>query len=117
MRPRVSLALASLLCVLCPWARASEPTPAAQEPTPTADELSVGSPRLVIRGFTDINFLAHVEGRPTTFALGQFDLFMTSALSDNLSVLSEVVVSRFGASPAAVFPGFVRKAVGVMAGG
>jgi uncharacterized protein (DUF1501 family) len=37
--------------------------------------------------------------------------------TDYRSVLSEVVVSRFGASPAAVFPGFVRGTVGVMQGG
>ncbi len=41
------------------------------------------------------------------------DLLVTT---DYRSVLSEVVVSRFGASPASVFPGFVREAVGVMAG-
>ena len=37
------------------------------------------------------------------------DLLVTT---DYRSVLSEVVVSRFGASPAAVFPGFVRGPVG-----
>jgi len=42
------------------------------------------------------------------------DLLVTT---DYRSVLSEVVLSRFGASPAAVFPGFVRSAVGVMQGG
>ena len=36
--------------------------------------------------------------------------------TDYRSVLSEVVASRFGASTATVFPGFVRSAVGVMAG-
>jgi uncharacterized protein (DUF1501 family) len=41
------------------------------------------------------------------------DLLVTT---DYRSVLSEVVVSRFGASPAAVFPGFVRGSVGVMVG-
>ncbi len=42
------------------------------------------------------------------------DLLVTT---DYRSVLAEVVVSRFGASPATVFPGFVRKPVGVMTGG
>jgi uncharacterized protein (DUF1501 family) len=42
------------------------------------------------------------------------DLLVTT---DYRSVLSEIVVSRFGASPAAVFPGFVRSPVGVMLGG
>jgi uncharacterized protein (DUF1501 family) len=42
------------------------------------------------------------------------DLLVTT---DYRSVLSEVVLGRFGASPAAVFPGFVRSPVGVMVGG
>ncbi len=41
------------------------------------------------------------------------DLLVTT---DYRSVLSEVVVSRFGASSAAVFPGFSRTPVGVMVG-
>jgi uncharacterized protein (DUF1501 family) len=39
------------------------------------------------------------------------DLLVTT---DYRSVLSEVVSARFGASPSAVFPGFVRESVGVM---
>ena len=42
------------------------------------------------------------------------DLLVTT---DYRSVLSEVVTSRFGASTATVFPGFVRAPVGVMVGG
>jgi len=42
------------------------------------------------------------------------DLLVTT---DYRSVLSEVVVSRFGASPSAVFPSFVRSSVGAMVGG
>ena len=41
------------------------------------------------------------------------DLLVTT---DYRSVLSEIVVSRFGMSPSAVFPGFVRRPVGVMLG-
>jgi uncharacterized protein (DUF1501 family) len=41
------------------------------------------------------------------------DLLVTT---DYRSVLSEIVVSRFGISTSAVFPGFVRETVGVMAG-
>jgi uncharacterized protein (DUF1501 family) len=39
------------------------------------------------------------------------DLLVTT---DYRSVLAEVVAARFGASPATVFPGFTREAVGVM---
>ena len=42
------------------------------------------------------------------------DLLVTT---DYRSVLSEVVTTRFGASTASVFPGFVRGPVGVMVGG
>jgi hypothetical protein len=58
-------------------------------------------PRLTLRGFSDVNFSAHEDGGPDTFALGQFDTFMTSALSEEVSVLAEVVF-EFGEDNAAV---------------
>ncbi len=54
---------------------------------------------------------AHWPGLANTY---DADLLVTI---DYRSVLSEVVVSRFGASPATVFPSFVRAPVGVMVGG
>jgi uncharacterized protein (DUF1501 family) len=41
------------------------------------------------------------------------DLLVTT---DYRSVLSEIIVSRFDASPAAIFPGMTPTRVGVMAG-
>jgi hypothetical protein len=69
----------------------------AQEPSPT-DTLG---PRLTLRGFSDVNFAVREEDGPNTFALGQFDTFMSSALSDDVSVLAEVVF-EFGEDNAAV---------------
>jgi hypothetical protein len=52
-----------------------------------------GLPGMQIRGFSDFRFLASdAPGKPNSFALGQFNLFITSRLSSKFSVLSEVVV-------------------------
>src|SRR5262245_8166960 len=66
-------------------------------PTPTPETVMSGhamseGPHLTLRGFSNIDFAIHEEGEPTTFALGQVDLFFTSALSDNISVLAEMAV-------------------------
>jgi hypothetical protein len=62
-----------------------------------------GGPALKIRGFLDLNFLAGSPANPlqfplgvpshTTFQLGEFDLFVTSKLSEDLSFLAEMVVA------------------------
>jgi len=46
----------------------------------------------IIRGFTDVDFAASDEpSEHTSFSLGQYDLYMTSELSDRLSFLGEIV--------------------------
>jgi hypothetical protein len=62
-----------------------------------------GGPALKIRGFLDFNFLAGSAANPlqfpfgvpshTTFQLGEFDLFVTSKLSQDLSFLAEMVIA------------------------
>ena len=48
-------------------------------------------PHLQIRGFTDVSFHTPAErGTSNTFALGQFDLFVSSRISDHVTMLSEV---------------------------
>jgi hypothetical protein len=92
----MSLGRAGLILVaaasLAPSARAQEAAPEPALP---------GAPRLTIRGFSDVNLAFHEEGKPDTFALGQFDTFMTSALSEQISVLAEVVF-EFGEDNSAV---------------
>jgi hypothetical protein len=75
-------------------------TPAASPEAPPAVSEPSG-PRLTLRGFSNVDFAVHEEGLPDTFALGQFDTFMTSALSEDVSVLAEVVF-EFGEDNAAV---------------
>lgn len=48
-------------------------------------------PRLQIRGFSDVRYIASDGDSTNSFALGQFNLFITSRLSNSLSVLAEVV--------------------------
>jgi hypothetical protein len=60
----------------------------AQEHDAAAHESPV--PRLTLRGFSNVDYALNEKRRPNTFALGQFDLFVTSALSDNWSFLAEV---------------------------
>jgi len=65
-----------------------------ESPSPHEDaaleELSP-SPRLLLRGFGNLDYRYEDGDLPNTFVLGQLDLFMTSELSDNLSVLAEIV--------------------------
>jgi hypothetical protein len=54
-----------------------------------------GIPGMQIRGFSDIDYRASDQNKlllPNTFSLGQFNLFITSKLSEQFSVLAEVVI-------------------------
>ncbi len=56
------------------------------EPTPAA-------PSMQFRGFSDVSFHADdLKGDTNSFALGQFNLFITSKLTDQISVLAEAVM-------------------------
>jgi hypothetical protein len=79
-------------------ARASAQTPPAPEGGAVPEQ---AGPRLTLRAFSNVDFALNEEGLPDTFALGQFDTFMTSALSEDLSVLAEVVF-EFGEDNQAV---------------
>jgi hypothetical protein len=57
------------------------------------ESLPTGTPRMQIQGYADVNLRASNEkGRTTSFSLGQVDLFITSRLSENLSVLGELIL-------------------------
>ena len=52
----------------------------------------VGLGALQIRGFNDVNFLAHQDGdAPRTFSIGQLDLFLSSRLGSDFSTVGEIV--------------------------
>jgi len=57
------------------------------------ESLPTGTPRMQIQGYADVNLRASNEkGRTTSFNLGQLDLFITSKLSENFSVLGELIL-------------------------
>jgi hypothetical protein len=58
-----------------------------------AEGLPTGTPRMQVQGYADVNLRASNEkGRTTSFSLGQLDLFVTSRLSENFSVLGELIL-------------------------
>lgn len=84
----------------------NHPAPAAQPPVPAAaaapiaaaTELQTESyPQLGFHGFADLNYrFNNRPGEKNTFTLGQFDLFLTSQIAENISILNEVVVEAGG---------------------
>jgi len=77
-------------CVLLvPAAAMAQPHP------PPADEAApeeAPPPKLVVKGFGNVDFRDEFDGpRTLEFSLGQLDLFVTSALTDNLTFLAEIV--------------------------
>ena len=64
------------------------------EPSHSApDHMRGASPALQIRGFSDVTLHASdLHGEKPAFAIGQLDLFITSRLSEKLSVLAELVL-------------------------
>ena len=63
------------------------------DPSHTATDHMHGGPSLQIRGFSDVTFHASdLRGDKQAFGVGQFDLFITSRLSDKLGVLAELVL-------------------------
>jgi hypothetical protein len=92
--------VASVPAAPAPAPEVTEPvgTSAAPAPHPASQgqpmQMSAGSetPKLQIRGFSDIRYAAsNLPGSTNSFVLGQFNLFVTSKLSDRFNVLSEVV--------------------------
>ncbi len=82
-----------------------QPAPTSPAPAPVAPEVQAahagmsetsgpftGFTGMQFRGFTDIDYHASdLHGSTNSFALGQFNLFITSRLSDRLSMLAELV--------------------------
>ena len=71
-------------------------TAMAQSHPPPADEAAPPEesppPKLVVKGFGNVDFRYEFDGRSLDeFSLGQLDLFVTSALTDNLTFLAEIV--------------------------
>jgi len=72
---------------------AQAPAPASQGTMSMMDAFAHGSPAMSFRGFSDVSFHATDQrGTTNSFALGQFNLFITSRLSERLGVLAEAVL-------------------------
>jgi hypothetical protein len=70
-------------------AKEAETEPAHSAP----DHMRGTPPALQIRGFSDVTLHASdLSGDKPAFAIGQLDLFITSRLSEKLSVLAELVL-------------------------
>ena len=71
----------------------------AQGPDPQdAPPPAPARPQMVVHAFGSVDWLNNQgPGSPNSFALGQFDLFVTSAINDRVSVLAEVVMEASGA--------------------
>ena len=86
--------------------KASNAAAPAPEAPPVPEQVSVeagpmpghtadngGLPRLRLRGYADVGWNANdLKGSTNSFALGQFNLFITSRLTDKASFLSETVI-------------------------
>lgn len=83
------LVFACLTAALLP----APPTRAVDEKPPAQPAESAAvppEPRLVLRGFGNVNYEIAANGGESRFVLGELDFFLTSQLADDLTVLAEV---------------------------
>jgi hypothetical protein len=101
---RIACVALLLLRPVATYAQDVDAPPAAQQPAqpqapPPVAQPSVGHEameqeptRLQLRGFGDVRLrLSNEPGTPSTFSIGQLDLFMTSRLASDLNMVGEVV--------------------------
>ena len=92
--PFTVLALALALVLAAGPARAADPP---SDPAEAEEPATPPVPELVLRGFGDVDYRwTDAGGGRDAFELGQVDLFVTSRLSDDLSVLGEIVFQPRG---------------------
>jgi hypothetical protein len=76
-----------------PRSEGDEPPSTAPAATQAPEDAEEPPPsRTSVRVFGDIDWASHRDDQPGTFALGQLDVFVTSELATNLTVLAEVVL-------------------------
>ena len=89
------LARLGLACILLLGGAASPVC--AQPPEEHHDPTAAPGPEMLVRAFGSVDWGAsQLPGEPNSFALGQFDLFVTASLSDRVSVLAEIVMEASG---------------------
>lgn len=74
-----------------PPAPSTEPAIPQEAAAPHIPDSSATNQRLLVAGFSDVNFKSAASGANNAFSLGQFDLFMTSRINDRTGVLAELV--------------------------
>jgi hypothetical protein len=68
------------------------PPPAAPQAPDPHDAMEREPTRMQLRGFGDMQFrVSNENGAPSTFSIGQLDLFITSQLAGDLGLVGEVV--------------------------
>jgi hypothetical protein len=93
MRNRAPYAHGALWCAAFVVACIGDGAAAACAQEPERYGLPAHAPTLRINGFAEVRYVAtDTAGSRNGFALGQFDLFVRSLLSDRFGVLSEIVV-------------------------
>jgi hypothetical protein len=86
-----------MLALTVPAALAQPPDP------PNADSPAEPALNLMVRAFGSVDWAATEKpDTPNSFALGQFDLFVTGAINDRVSVLAEIVLEASGADTSVV---------------
>lgn len=90
-QPHMLLIALFVLLVSGP-ARAGEgPSPPSGETPPGDQEEPAPAPKLLLKGFGNIDVQWRGDDNPASFALGELDFFTTSELTDDLSILAEIV--------------------------
>ncbi|PYY13032.1 MAG: hypothetical protein DMG61_14775 [Acidobacteria bacterium] len=73
-------------------APAEQPVSTPASETPMSERMDVSETLLRIRGFGDVNFHGDTQkGSPSSFTLGQLNLFVTSDISEKFKFLGEIV--------------------------
>jgi len=91
-RPHSRRISAALLCVILASLAARAAGAEEQAAPASAGSAEPAAPRLQFRVFGNIDWLSRRESEPSTFTLGQLDLFATAELAPSLSALAEVVL-------------------------
>jgi hypothetical protein len=94
---RVRASAAAVLACVCLLAATASPARAQPADQAPHDPAANPGPEMLLRAFGSVDWAATERpGSPSSFTLGQFDLFVTAALNERVSVLAEIVLEASG---------------------
>lgn len=97
-RRRRASAVATLACAVVLFSASVGRAQPVDQPPPDPQQAHVG-PEMLVRAFGSVDWSATQKpDTPSSFALGQFDLFVTASLNERVSVLAEIVLEASGAN-------------------